>query len=108
MAVGTIKLFDKAKRCGCVQDEGNRRVYFFHHCARLRPPQGGSCRILRAGECERWFGSIRDSSARHRVIRNHLAHANNYAASPEAAVNSCQTIRLVDKWSRRFTRLLDN
>lgn len=30
MAVGIIKLFDKEKRCGCVQDDGDRKVYFFH------------------------------------------------------------------------------
>jgi cold shock CspA family protein len=30
MAIGIIKLFDKEKRCGCVQDDGDRKVYFFH------------------------------------------------------------------------------
>ena len=30
MATGIIKIFDREKRCGCVQDDGDRKVYFFH------------------------------------------------------------------------------
>jgi cold shock CspA family protein len=30
MAVRTIKIFDKEKKCGCVQDDSDRSVYFFH------------------------------------------------------------------------------
>ena len=30
MAVGIIRIFDKETRYGCVQDDGDRKVYFFH------------------------------------------------------------------------------
>jgi cold shock CspA family protein len=30
MATGIIKIFDREKRCGCVQDDRDQRVHFFH------------------------------------------------------------------------------
>jgi hypothetical protein len=30
MATGIIKIFDRDRRCGCVQDDGDRKVYSFH------------------------------------------------------------------------------
>jgi hypothetical protein len=33
------------------------------------------------------------------TLRDHLAHANDYAASPEAAVVTCETVRLIDQWN---------
>jgi hypothetical protein len=33
-------------------------------------------------------------------LRDNLAHANDYAASPEAACKVCSTVRLMDKWSK--------
>jgi hypothetical protein len=30
MAVGIIRIFDKETRYGCVQDDSDRKVYFFH------------------------------------------------------------------------------
>jgi hypothetical protein len=35
-------------------------------------------------------------------LRDHLAHANDYAASPDAASNACSTVRLIDKWSKEL------
>jgi hypothetical protein len=29
-SLGTIKLFDKERSCGCVQDDRDGRIYFFH------------------------------------------------------------------------------
>ena len=39
-------------------------------------------------------------------LRDHLAHANDYAASPEAASKTCETVRLLDKWREEFSRWL--
>jgi hypothetical protein len=39
-------------------------------------------------------------------LRNHLAHANDYAASPEAASETCRTVRLIDKWSKHLSQRL--
>jgi hypothetical protein len=36
-------------------------------------------------------------------LRNHLAHANDYAASPESASETCRTVRLIDKWSKHLS-----
>jgi hypothetical protein len=41
-------------------------------------------------------------------LRNHLAHANDYAASPEAASETCKTVRLIDKWSKQFSQWLQD
>jgi len=49
MAVGTIKLFDKEKRFGCVQADGDRKVHFFHHgCIRrtIGPARAIACRLM--------------------------------------------------------------
>ncbi len=37
-----------------------------------------------------------------RSLRDHLVHANDYAASVEAASQVCRTARLVDKWSKEL------
>ena len=39
-------------------------------------------------------------------LRDHLAHANDYAASPDAAVETCRTVRLIDQWNDHFLHLL--
>jgi hypothetical protein len=39
-------------------------------------------------------------------LRDHLAHANDYAASPEAAIETCRTVRLIDQWNDRLSHLL--
>jgi hypothetical protein len=38
-------------------------------------------------------------------LRDHLAHANDYAASPDAADSACRTVRLIDKWSKQISEL---
>jgi hypothetical protein len=38
-----------------------------------------------------------------RQLRNHLAHANDYAASPETASDTCKTVRLIDYWIDNFS-----
>lgn len=38
-------------------------------------------------------------------LRNLLAHANEYAASPSAAEDVCVTVRLMDRWSTRLETL---
>jgi hypothetical protein len=44
--------------------------------------------------------------ARIHSLRNHLAHANDYAASPGAAAETCRTVRLIDEWIDHLTLLL--
>jgi hypothetical protein len=39
-------------------------------------------------------------------LRDHLAHANDYASSPETASKTCETVRLLDKWREEFSRWL--
>jgi hypothetical protein len=41
-----------------------------------------------------------------RSLRNHLAHANDYATSPEAAVETSSTVRLIDKWTDQLAQLM--
>ena len=36
MATGIIKIFDREKRCGCIQDEGGGGVHFFHRACIAR------------------------------------------------------------------------
>jgi hypothetical protein len=36
-------------------------------------------------------------------LRDHLAHANDYAASPDAARNVCSAVRLIDKWNKELS-----
>lgn len=36
------------------------------------------------------------------LLRNDIAHANDYAASPEAAIQVCKTVRLMDQWIDRL------
>jgi len=35
-------------------------------------------------------------------LRNDLAHANNYAGTPETAKRICETVRLMDQWIERL------
>jgi hypothetical protein len=39
-------------------------------------------------------------------LRDHLAHANDYATSPETAAETCRTVRLIDDWNGKLLRLL--
>jgi hypothetical protein len=39
-------------------------------------------------------------------LRDRLAHANDYAASPDAAIDTCKTVRLIDEWTDRLSKLL--
>jgi hypothetical protein len=39
-------------------------------------------------------------------LRDHVAHANDYAASPEAAAETCKTVRLIDQWNKQLLNLL--
>jgi len=41
-------------------------------------------------------------------LRNRLAHANDYAASPETAADTCRTVRMIDKWSSRLSVFANN
>jgi hypothetical protein len=36
-------------------------------------------------------------------LRDHLAHANDYAASPEAACKVCRTVQVIEKWNKEFS-----
>jgi hypothetical protein len=36
------------------------------------------------------------------ALRDHLAHANDYASSAQAASETCRTVRLIDKWSTQL------
>ena len=48
---------------------------------------------------ERDFGTMES-------LRNHLAHANDYAASPEAAAETCRIARLIEEWTEKLLELL--
>jgi CBS domain-containing protein len=37
-----------------------------------------------------------------RSLRDYLAHANDYAASADAASQACRIVRLIDKWSKQL------
>jgi hypothetical protein len=60
--------------------------------------------------CEQWsmgrdpfdrdFGTMQ-------LLRDHLAHANDYAASPEAAVETCKSVRLIERWTNKLLELLE-
>src|SRR5205814_5568438 len=41
-----------------------------------------------------------------RKLRDGVAHANEYAASLEAASETCRTVRLIDKWAAEFSQWL--
>jgi hypothetical protein len=36
-------------------------------------------------------------------LRNHLAHANDYATSSDAASKVCSTVRVIEKWNKDFS-----
>src|SRR5262249_40732179 len=38
------------------------------------------------------------------ALRDHLAHANDYASSAHSASETCKTVRLIDKWSKDLQR----
>jgi len=41
-----------------------------------------------------------------RLLRNALAHANDYAIDRDKAGGVCKTVRTVDKWIERFAVML--
>ena len=41
---------------------------------------------------------FRSDMSRIRALRDHLAHANDYAATREAAEGVCQTVRMLENW----------
>jgi hypothetical protein len=43
---------------------------------------------------------------RVRDLRNALAHANDYAANPDAAREVCEVVRIMDNWIEQFRSLL--
>src|SRR5262249_44367801 len=43
-----------------------------------------------------------------RKLRDDLAHANDYAASRDAARSVCETVRVMDKWIEEFARRLSS
>jgi hypothetical protein len=47
-------------------------------------------------------GQFEDELKEIQLLRDNLAHANDYAASPQAATRTCETVRLMDKWSKEF------
>jgi CBS domain-containing protein len=52
------------------------------------------------------FGKGRFESELRKVqsLRDRLVHANDYAASPKAASETCETVRLIDKWSKSLSQ----
>jgi hypothetical protein len=40
-------------------------------------------------------------------LRDHLAHANDYAASPDAAAETCRSARLIERWTDKLLELFD-
>lgn len=49
---------------------------------------------------------FKDEFKKIQSLRDRLAHANDYAASPEAACEVCRTVRLIDQWNDQLSRLL--
>lgn len=47
----------------------------------------------------KFYGELK----RIQSLRNLLAHANDYAATPEMASRVCSTVRLIDKWTEEFS-----
>jgi hypothetical protein len=39
------------------------------------------------------------------ALRDRLAHANDYASSPNAAIDTCKTVRMIDEWNDRLSKL---
>jgi CBS domain-containing protein len=55
--------------------------------------------ILRKSSCfPRSKTKIDEDLSRIEALRNNIAHANEYASSPEAACVACATVRLIDEW----------
>jgi len=42
------------------------------------------------------------------TLRNGVAHANDYADSPDAAKQTCEAVRLIERWSDHFSQWLKN
>ena len=60
--------------------------------------------------CERWSigRDVFDGDFRAmQTLRNHLAHANDYAATPEAASETCRSARLIERWTDKLLELLE-
>ena len=55
------------------------------------------CLIVEKSAFESQFKKIQ-------ALRDHLAHANDYASSPSAAIDTCKTVRLIDEWNNRLSK----
>jgi len=62
--------------------------------------------LRKSGHLQHSKEHLVDELGRIQSLRDHLAHANDYAASPEAARKTCETVRLLDKWREEFSRWL--
>jgi CBS domain-containing protein len=52
-------------------------------------------------------GKIREREVKKiEMLRNSLAHANDYAQSPDAAKQTCEAVRLIETWSKHFSQWL--
>jgi hypothetical protein len=61
--------------------------------------------------CEQWPMGRDEFEKDFRTIqslRDHLAHANDYAASPEAAIETCKSMRLIERWTDKLLELLED
>jgi hypothetical protein len=54
--------------------------------------------IKASGRFGRSKRSFEDEMSRIRDLRDSLAHANDYAASRDAAKGTCRTVRIIEKW----------
>jgi hypothetical protein len=63
------------------------KVFLLGKCSRLPPPKAAFQKELK----------------RIQTLRDSLAHANNYAETPADAVDTCRTVRLIDKWIEIFS-----
>jgi hypothetical protein len=59
--------------------------------------------IVRKSQAFQWSKTSFESDlAQVQSLRNDLAHANDYAATREAASHVCETVRLIDQWLNRL------
>ena len=58
--------------------------------------------IKRRPDCHWGRNAFQSELGRIQLLRNDLAHANNYAGTREAAKRVCETVRLIETWIGRL------
>jgi hypothetical protein len=61
--------------------------------------------IYKSGRFLKELNAFEQQYQKIQFLRDHLAHANDYAASPDSAAETCRTVRLIDQWNDQFLHL---